>query len=126
VRGTDAATEAVLAADENPSNGVTVANAAVPKTGFVNSQKFKVPEAVESEFVEAWNARAELMEQATGFKGFDIHKKGDETYVVQSRWASIPEWEKFNLSASFRRHHLPWVLSFPCNSAKDVRVNCLQ
>jgi heme-degrading monooxygenase HmoA len=109
---TDASTEAVpTATDRTPIEGAS-AKPSAPKPGFVNRQKFQVPDQIKSAFVEAWNARSQLMEQAAGFTGFDIQKQGDETYVVESRWASIPEWEEFNLSSPARRHHLPWVCPF--------------
>ena len=65
------------------------------------------------------------MATAQGHLGFDMRKQGQDSYVVESRWQSIPDWEAFNLSKPARRHHLPTVRS--CGRARTgARVNALK
>lgn len=89
--------------------------------GFENTQRFFVPDDVKEEFEAAWKARHSYMETQAGFLGFNITVM-DDTYTVTSKWATIPEWEAFNLSKEARRHHLPWVRS-PLQLQKCVSMN---
>lgn len=41
-----------------------------------------------------------------GFQSFELNVDGD-FYVIKSSWATIPEWEAFNLTPEARRSHLP-------------------
>lgn len=74
---------------------------------FQNVQRFYVPDVVKPHFEAAWKAREAYMETQPGFVSFNVAST-DETYTITSKWASIPEWEAFNLSKEARRHHLPW------------------
>lgn len=86
--------------------------ARVPATAsnlpFQNVQRFHVPDEAKPHFEAAWKAREAYMETQPGFVSFNVAVT-DQTYTITSKWASIPEWEAFNLSKEARRHHLPSV-----------------
>lgn len=92
------------------------------KPEFENKQRFYVPDDVKDQFEAAWKARESYMETQPGFLGFSM-TASDDTYTITSKWASVPEWEAFNLSKEARRHHLPWV-SF-CASKQHRRPHSL-
>lgn len=89
------------------------------KPAFENKQRFYVPEDVKEHFEAAWAARHAYMKTQRGFVSFNISEV-DDSYTVTSKWASIPEWEAFNLSKEARRHHLPWVR--PQSVSKNPRA----
>lgn len=106
-----------LRVTQSPRTATTAIQAAATETSaaqtsskpaFENNQRFYVPDDVKEQFEAAWQARHAYMETQPGFIGFNMAEVGD-SYTVTSKWASIPEWEAFNLSKEARRHHLPWV-----------------
>eukprot|EP00892_Ulva_mutabilis_P000052 jgi/Ulvmu1/10047/UM059_0097.1 len=96
-------TATAVSADQTESS----ASKAGSQPAFENNQRFYVPDDVKEQFEAAWAARHAYMETQPGFISFNISEVGD-SYTVTSKWASIPEWEAFNLSKEARRHHLPY------------------
>ena len=71
-------------------------------------RSFKVePRSLEL-FQSEWLSREAAMSSFPGFQGFKLSQEGEQ-WVAQSQWASIPEWEAWNLSPVCRRSHLPLV-----------------
>jgi antibiotic biosynthesis monooxygenase (ABM) superfamily enzyme len=66
-----------------------------------------VPASVRQEFLSTWAAREALMRGAPGFQGFELAESAPGQYTVTSRWASVPQWEAWDLSGPARRSHLP-------------------
>ncbi|KAK9809935.1 hypothetical protein WJX72_001959 [[Myrmecia] bisecta] len=76
--------------------------------GFANRNRFWVPPSVVVDFEAEWRFREACMAKHGGFLGLEMVKQGsDEDYVCTSRWASVPEWEKWSCSPEARRSHLP-------------------
>lgn len=131
-RAASSAPESAVAssAEQREEQAPAEANAPAAKPGFVNRQVFKVPEDMQPVFEEAWAAREEHMATMAGYLGVQMHKEGADSYVVESRWESIPAWEEFNLSKPARRHHLPTVRSsctpecMPRRYAQHPRHQC--
>lgn len=90
-----------------------VAAAAPAASAWVNTQRFVVPVEAQAAFMDAWEARAAHMETMSGFEGYVMKASDDDEFIVESRWASIAEWEAFNLSKTARRQHLPSVRALP-------------
>lgn len=104
----------IIQAPRTPATAVSAAatetSAAVTasQSPFENVQRFYVPDEAKPHFEAAWKAREAYMETQPGFVSFNMATT-DDKYTITSKWASIPEWEAFNLSKGARRHHLPSV-----------------
>lgn len=83
-----------------------------------------MPDDAKDAFKRAWSDRAAHMEEMPGFCGFDLKEGGSDTITVTSNWASIPEWEAFNLSKEARRQHLPSVCSSGCYVTRCAQRLC--
>lgn len=97
-----------MAEGGNGTNGTgkKPAKPAAPSGPFTNTNRFKVlPEAV-ALFEATWREREEAMRSFPGFQGFKLSRDGDN-FAASSTWATIPEWEAWNLSPVCRRSHLP-------------------
>ena len=106
------ATDSAASVSKQPSDEPSTSAPAPP--AFTNKQRFVVPGDAKDAFTQAWQARAAHMESCAGFQGFDMEQQDSNEYAVQSQWASIPDWEAFNLSEAARRQHLPSVRSMLC------------
>jgi heme-degrading monooxygenase HmoA len=93
------------------------ASTSAPTGPFTNTNRFKVTPKAVPQFEAAWREREAAMRSFSGFQGFSLEKSGagsgssggggGDEYVARQTWASIPEWEAWNLSEPCRRSHLP-------------------
>lgn len=79
--------------------------------------RYQVPPHLRAEFTAVWAERESIMKQFPGFQGVQMFELAPDTISVASSWASIPEWEAFDLSAIAKRVHFP-VGIYQYNPAK--------